>query len=126
MGLVKRIDIPERTSMSRDGRPVNVIALIENERDKLEELCVRYHVRRLALFGSATSDAFDHGSSDLDFAVEFALLDPHQHKESYFGLLFALEDLFERPVDLAEYATIRNPFFRRALAETEVTLYEAA
>ena len=83
-------------------------------------------MRRLALFGSAADETFDPGSSDLDFAVEFALLDPHQHKESYFGLLFALEDLFGRPVDLAEYAAIRNPYFRRVLAESEVTLYEAA
>jgi len=29
-------------------------------------------------------------------------------------------------VDLAEYAAIRNPFFRRSLAASEVTLYEAA
>jgi len=105
---------------------MHVIALVEDRREALDELCRRYHVRRLALFGSATGEAFDAARSDLDFAVEFAPLDPHQHKESYFGLLFALEDLFERSVDLAEYATIRNPFFRQALAESEVTLYEAA
>jgi predicted nucleotidyltransferase len=105
---------------------MHVIALVEDRREALDELCRRYHVQRLALFGSATGEAFDAARSDLDFAVEFAPLDPHQHKESYFGLLFALEDLFQRSVDLAEYATIRNPFFRQALAESEVTLYEAA
>jgi predicted nucleotidyltransferase len=112
--------------MSRREKRMNVITLVEDKRGELEQLCLRYHVRRLALFGSATSEAFDAGSSDLDFAVEFASLDPHQHKESYFGLLSALEDLFARPIDLAEYAAIRNPYFRRGLAESEVTLYEAA
>jgi len=113
--------------MSREERrPNRIIALIEGRLAELEALCRRYHVQRLALYGSATGDAFDHATSDLDFAVAFAPLDPHQHKESYFGLLFALEDLFQRPVDLTEYATIRNPFFRESLLETEVMLYEAA
>jgi len=112
--------------MSGDERSASAIALVQSRRDELEQLCLRYRVRRLALFGSATGGAFDHAVSDLDFAVEFAPLEPHEHKESYFGLLFALEDLFDRPVDLAEYAAIRNPFFRRSLAASEVTLYEAA
>jgi len=105
---------------------MKVSALVEDRRGQLERLCLRYHVRRLALFGSATGETFDAGSSDLDFAVEFASLAPHRHKESYFGLLFALEDLFSRPIDLAEYAAIRNPYFRRALTESEVIVYEAA
>jgi predicted nucleotidyltransferase len=112
--------------MSRREKRMKVITLIEDKRGELERLCRRYHVRRLALFGSATGETFDAGSSDLDFAVEFASLDPHRHKESYFGLLFALEDLFARPIDLAGYAAIRNPYFRRALAESEVIVYEAA
>ncbi len=112
--------------MLRREKRTSVIALVEGKRSELEQLCRHYHVRRLALFGSATGEAFDASRSDLDFAVEFAPLDPYQHKESYFGLLSALEDLFARPIDLAEYATIRNSYFHRALAESEVTLYEAA
>ncbi len=72
-------------------------------------------MRRLALFGSALGQNFDPTASDLDFAVEFEPLPPGQHKESYFGLLAGLEDLFERPVDLVEYAPIHNPYFLRQL-----------
>ncbi|MFH1086380.1 MAG: nucleotidyltransferase domain-containing protein [Chloroflexota bacterium] len=102
-----------------------MIALIEERRDDLLALCERFHVRRLALFGSAATGELTL-TSDLDFAVEFEPLDCDAHKDSYFGLLFALEDLFGRPADLVEYGPIRNPYFRRALADSEVLLYAAA
>ena len=100
--------------------------LIEKKRRELDQLCVHYHVRRLAVFGSAADERFNPSESDLDFAVEFDPLDPHGHKESYFGLLAALEGLFGRAVDLVEYGPIRNPYFLRALQESQVMLYEAA
>jgi len=103
-----------------------MIAVIDENRAALEALCVRYHVRRLAIFGSATDESFDPSESDLDFAVEFAPLDPHEHKESYFGLLESLEALFGRAVDLVEYGPIRNPYFLQALQESQVMLYEVA
>jgi len=89
-------------------------------------LCRLHHVRRLALFGSATGDSFDPATSDLDFLVEFDALSPADHADCYFGLLHGLEDLFGRPVDLLERAPIRNPYLLEAIGESEVTLYEAA
>ena len=37
-----------------------------------------------------------------------------------------LQRLFEVPIDLIELEPVRNPFFRQAVAETEVVLYAAA
>jgi hypothetical protein len=99
--------------------------LFESRRDALTALCRCYHVRRLALFGSALSDTFSE-SSDLDFAVEFEPLSPSDHKESYFGLLAALENLFDRSVDLVECGPIDNPYFLQELLATQVMVYEAA
>lgn len=103
-----------------------MIRLIEDKRIELAELCARYRVRRLAVFGSATRDDFDPARSDLDFAVEFAPLAPAEHYASYFGLQESLEQLFQRAVDLVEYAPIRNPYFRRSLEESQAMLYNAA
>ena len=105
---------------------MTMLELIEEKQAELQALCVRYRVRRLALFGSGTDETFDPSRSDLDFAVEFAPTSPGEHSESYFGLLEALEELFQRPVDLVEYAPIKNPYFRRALEKSQVMLYEAA
>ena len=102
-----------------------MIPFLEAKRAELVALCVRYRVRRLALFGSALDDRFS-ASSDLDFAVEFEALAPREHKNCFFGLLAALEELFQRSIDLVEYAPITNPYFLQALLESEVTLYEAA
>jgi len=97
--------------------------------DKLTDvigLCKTRGVRHLALFGSAATDSFDRFSSDLDLIVEFIPMSPVQHADNYFGLMEDLQRLFGMPVDLVEMGPIRNPFFRQAVAATQVVLYEAA
>lgn len=88
-------------------------------------LCSRHRVRRLALFGSAMREDFDPKTSDLDFLVDFESLPPAEHADCYFGLLEDLESLFERPVDLVESPTLRNPYRRREIEATQVLLHAA-
>lgn len=98
---------------------------IEQHLNTLHHLCRRYHVAELYLFGSATTDRFQHGSSDLDFLVYFEPLSPYEHLDAYLGLAKELEALFEMPVDLIEEPAVRNPYFREELQETRVKLYAA-
>ncbi len=100
--------------------------MIEASRSELIDLCDRYGVRRLALFGSALRDDFDPGRSDLDLLVEFSPTSPQEHAEAYFGLLEDLESLFRRRVDLLELGAVRNPYLRREIEEQQETLYAAA
>ncbi len=102
-----------------------MIPLVQSKLGDLAEICRRRHVRRLALFGSAADDRFDPTSSDLDLLVEFEPLTPAQHAESYFGLQEDLEQLLGLPVDLVEPRPIRNPYFMRAVEETQVLVYAA-
>jgi predicted nucleotidyltransferase len=99
---------------------------VQNKLKDLVELCKIRGVRRLALFGSAATDSFDQFRSDLDMIVEFKPMPPIQHADNYFGLMEDLQRLFGMPIDLIEMGPIRNPFFRQAVAETQVVLYEAA
>lgn len=92
--------------------------------DELAELCRRFGVRRLEVFGSAASQAFDPQRSDFDFIVDFGdrtsgLFD------DYFALKGALEVLYGRPVDLVMAGAIRNPHFLRAVNATRHLLYAA-
>lgn len=48
-----------------------MIALIEDNREAIGELCERYGVRRLTLFGSTAKGTFNPATSDLDFVVSF-------------------------------------------------------
>jgi uncharacterized protein len=101
-----------------------MIAEISSHREELEELCRRFHVRRLDLFGSATGDDFDPARSDLDFLVEFDP-PPGGYADAFFGLQESLEQLFGRPVDLVAAASIRNPYFRESVEGAKVPLYAA-
>ncbi|MFP4501309.1 MAG: nucleotidyltransferase family protein [Candidatus Hydrogenedentota bacterium] len=98
---------------------------IESRREQLAELCRRFHVKQLELFGSAAREAFDAETSDLDFLVEFEPCAPADHYERYFGLLEGLEALLEKPVDLVETQAITNPYFLRRVNETRTSIYAA-
>ena len=99
---------------------------VQKKLKELVNLCKNRGVRRLALFGSAATNSFDRFTSDLDLIVEFDPTSPVQHAHNYFGLMEDLQRLFRVPVDLIELEPIRNPFFRRAVAEAQEILYEAA
>ena len=102
-----------------------MIPEIEHSRLELETVCRRHRVLRLELFGSAASGAFEAGNSDLDFLVEFEPPIGTGYADRYFGLLEALEALFQRPVDLVVESAITNPYFRMSAGKTKVLLYAA-
>ena len=99
--------------------------VIESKKADLEIICLRFHVSRLEVFGSATTNRFDPSRSDVDLLVEFEPLGPESHANDYFGLLEALESLFDRPVDLVSAKAIRNPYFAASVNATRQTIYAA-
>lgn len=103
-----------------------MIGFIEDKREALRELCVKYRVRRLEIFGSAvTGEDFDSERSDLDFLVEFQQLRQGQHADAYFGLLEDMEKLFNRHVDLVMPRAIKNPYFLESINKNRKVLYAA-
>ena len=74
---------------------------------ELEQLCRDHHVQRLDVFGSATAGQYQSERRDLDFLVEFQPLPFSDYADAYFGLLDALRQLYERPVDLVVRAAIK-------------------
>jgi hypothetical protein len=102
-----------------------MIELIKQHRQALKSLCRKYHVGRLELFGSAVTDEYDEKTSDLDFLVEFLPLQEGQYADAYFDLLFALQELFGRPVDLVMPEAIKNRYFLQAINQHRETLYAA-
>lgn len=99
--------------------------VVEDKLGAIEELCRRYAVRRLDLFGSGVRDDFQSQTSDLDFLVEFSDYTPENAADRFLGLLVDLEDLFERKIDLVSSKAIRNPYFRQVVDSTKVSLYAA-
>ena len=97
--------------------------IIKTRRAEVAELCRRFHVRRLDLFGSATGRDFDPSRSDVDLLVEFEPGDTLKALDQYFGLKEALEALLDRPVDLVVESAVKNPYIRRSIEESRETLY---
>ena len=103
-----------------------MISLIEENSEALKELCLKYRVRRLELFGSAlTGEKFRAEQSDLDFLVEFLPLKQGEYAYTYFGLLEAFERLFDRHVDLVMPGAIKNSYFLEAINKNRKVLYAA-
>ena len=102
-----------------------MIALVAEKRGDIVDLCRRYRVTRLELFGSSSAGDFDQEKSDVDFLVEFESTPAGEHASCYFGLLFSLQHLLARPVDLVELSAVSNPFFLKSISRTRVLLYAA-
>lgn len=104
-----------------------MIKLIEDNLEKIHELCERFYVQRLEVFGSAADGRYREGESDVDFIVEFQLLPPGGLAGAFFGLLHALEELFGVSVDLLtlkpEYRI--NPYLRQEIDRTRQVVHEA-
>jgi predicted nucleotidyltransferase len=96
-------------------------SLLQTQGPALSALCRHYRVRRLELFGSATTGREAIG--DLDFLVEFEALDPDSYADTYFGLLEALEQLYGRPVNLVMTSAVTNPHFLQHIAGSRTLLY---
>ena len=96
--------------------------IITNSCDRIAALCKQHNVRRLYVFGSVLTSAFN-SSSDIDFLVHFNTTDISDYVTNYFSLKHSLESELGRPVDLVEESSIRNPIFRHNVDRTKLPLY---
>jgi uncharacterized protein len=99
---------------------------ISQHQKEIANICIRYGVRKLEVFGSAARGKdFDQDSSDADFLVEF-----HPHGElgpleEFFGLREALAKIIGRHVDLVEPGAVRNPYVLAQINQARETVFDA-
>jgi len=98
--------------------------LAGSSRESLANVCRRFRVERLYLFGSAADGRFNSERSDLDFLVTLEDQTPGEYADNYLGLAQALEKLFGRPADLVTESSIRNPYFRETVFAARQLLYD--
>ena len=102
-----------------------MIAPIVAERmDRIHQMCERFQVERLYLFGSATNGGMCP-SSDVDFLVEFREDARDFVRTPHLDMALELDDLFDCEVDLVSYRAIKNPYFREEVEETRRLIYES-
>jgi predicted nucleotidyltransferase len=98
---------------------------IANHLAGISEICQRYGIRHLEVFGSgARAQDFESAQSDADFLVEFSSDSPTDLRR-YYGAKTELEHLLGRPVDLIEAGAIRNPFVLAEINRHKQSVYVA-
>ena len=97
---------------------------IDLQTSQLAEVCRRYAVRELYVFGSVVTGRM-HDQSDLDFIVRFESSVPTGAFDRFMGLKEALELLYGRRVDLLTLKPFRNPVFQAEVDQSKTLLYAA-
>ena len=98
--------------------------LIELHITKILELCRRYKVKTLYVFGSILTPRF-RKDSDIDLLVRFKkdeinLLD---YADNFYDFQTSLETLLGRKIDLVCEDSIKNPYFRQEVDTKKRLLY---
>lgn len=102
-----------------------MIPAITAHHAEITELCRRFHVRRLDLFGSAARETDFGEASDLDLLVEYEPAHTPPSLAEFLAFRDALQTFLGRKVDLTMAGALRNPFLRAAIARTRQTLHGA-
>jgi predicted nucleotidyltransferase len=95
---------------------------LDKYKNELTKLCLQNKVKSLYAFGSVLTKHFNK-NSDIDLVVDIDSTNPLFYADNYFNLKFALQDLFQRPIDLLENKAIRNPLMRKQIDDTKHLIY---
>lgn len=98
--------------------------LPEVDTEKVLRLFVINKVSKAYLFGSITTPQFEPEKSDVDIIIELSEMPPLEKGETLIRLWEALEEAFGRKVDLITDKPIKNPYFKKAIEETKVLIYD--
>lgn len=97
---------------------------IDLKTEQLQQLCKKFNVKELYLFGSATSDEFTE-ESDLDFMVKFDRKGYEGAFDQFMDFKQELEKFYGRPVDLYHLKKFRNSIFQQEVERSKELLYDA-
>jgi hypothetical protein len=85
-------------------------SIIESNLQEIKDLMRNYGVVRACLFGSAATGKMTD-DSDVDFLVSFnPNLNYTDYGNNYFQLIYALQNLLKKDVDIIAGETITNPY----------------
>ena len=90
---------------------------------QIGDFCLKWKVTEMALFGSVLSEEF-RPDSDIDVLISFK----DDATWSLFDLVDMtdeLRDIFGREVDLVEKDSLRNPFRKQAILNSNEVIYAA-
>ena len=100
--------------------------IISDNLDSVVQICEKYNVSRLYVFGSVLTERFSDESSDLDLQVELEPMPVIEKGEKLIQFWNELETLFHRKVDLLTDQPIKNQYFKVQVEKTKKLIYDRA
>jgi predicted nucleotidyltransferase len=101
-------------------------SIVKEKLPQIVELCKKYRVVRMYLFGSAARDDFDPTTSDIDLLIAFSSkLTLEEYGDNFFDLMFELEDMFGRKIDLVTEKSLSKPYFIANIERDKELIYAA-
>ncbi len=104
-----------------------MIAIIKNNLGEIAKICERMHVHSLYVFGSASHGIDFTENSDIDFLYQFKKpgksFDFLQY--DYFDLMYNLEKITGKKVDLVAEEKIKNKVFLARVNKEKIKIYES-
>lgn len=105
-----------------------MVDILRRHIPSLNQLCERYQIAQLWIFGSSTRPTQFSDESDLDFLYVFD--DEGSYKEDFSyaanwsDFLDDLRELFNRDIQLIPYGDFPNPYFKESVEATKVLIYD--
>jgi len=97
-------------------------SIIKSNLSEIKDLMRSYGVVSAYLFGSAAIDNMT-GNSDVDFMVSFnPELNYTDYGNNYFQLIYALQKLLNRDVDIVAEETITNPYLLQTINSQKIAV----
>ena len=96
--------------------------IISDNLTEIKNLFKKYDVKDAYLFGSAAKNNLQE-DSDIDFLINFSNKKNFEnYGNNYFNLLYALQDLLKRDVDLTAEETLSNPYLIESINQNKIKL----
>ncbi len=104
-----------------------MVDAITNNMERIIETCKKMQVQSLYLFGSGTTTGEFNKDSDLDFLFRFKKNQEGMPLSGYdyFDLLFSLEEITGKKVDLVAEEKLMNKYFIESVNKGKIKLYES-
>lgn len=104
-----------------------MVAIIKENMKNIQDVCKKHHVKSLYLIGSATKHDRFNMNSDIDFLYRFRKdeIIEMEYADNYFDLLFELQGILKRKVDLVAEEKMWNPYFIESINKDKLLVYDS-
>lgn len=104
-----------------------MVAAVKDHIEAIKETCQKMQLKSLYLFGSGSTQKRHTKESDLDFIFKFQK-DKNGLPLSgydYFDLMFDLEKITGKKIDLVAEEKIKNKYFLARVNQEKIKIYES-